>query len=98
MGASFISRAIKETNRNDIVKKFNEIVDECIYEHGHDSYNGTFSTMGGLSIKINKVFSDRDSAEDYICDNTEKWGNALAVTVKEDNKEPYTLIGGWAAE
>ena len=98
MGASFISRAIKETNRDDIVKKFNEIVDECIYEYGHDSYNGTFSTMDGISIKIEKVFSDRDSAEDYICNNTEKWGNALAVMVKEDNKEPYTLIGGWAAE
>lgn len=97
MGACFISRAIKETNRNDIVKKFNEIVDECIYEHGHDAYNGTFSTMDGLSLKIDKVFSDRDSAEEYIYNNTEKWGNALAVTVKEDSKEPYTLIGGMAA-
>jgi len=98
MGASFISRAIQETERPQITKKFNEIVDACIYEYGHNSYNGTFSTMEGLTIKIDKVFPTRDSAEDYIADNTEKWGNAMAVTVKEDNKEPYTLIGGWAAE
>ena len=98
MGASYISRAIKETSRTDITKKFNEIVDMCIYEYGHDSYNGTFSTMDGLSVKIDKVFSDRDSADDYIAEHTEKWGSAMAVTVKEDNKEPYTVIGGWAAE
>jgi len=98
MGASFISRAIQETERPQITKKFNEIVDQCIYEYGHNSYNGTFSTMEGLTIKIDKVFPTRDSAEDYIAENTEKWGNAMAVTVKEDNKEPYTVIGGWAAE
>jgi hypothetical protein len=97
MGASYISRRIKETNKEDIKKKFREIVDECLYEYGHDSYNGTFSTMSGISI-VNKTFSDRDSADDYICDHSEKWGDALAVTVKEDGKEPYTLIGGWAAE
>jgi len=96
MGAQYISRAIKETGRKDIEKKFREIVEECIYEYGHDSYNGTFSTMSGVSV-VNRTFSNRDNAEEYIIDKAEKWGDALAVTVKEEGKEPYTLIGGWAA-
>ena len=51
------------------------------------------------SIKIailNKTFTNRDEAEDYICDRAEKWCDALAVTVQTED-ETYTSIGGWCA-
>lgn len=98
MGASYISRRIKETDRTAIENKFDEIVEECLYEYGHDSYNGTFSTMHGIKVRTSNVFSDRYSADEFIAEHTEKWGSAMAVTVKEKGQEPYTVIGGWAAE
>ena len=96
MGAEFITTIIETTAKTKILKKYKAIVEECIYEHGHNSYNGTFSTMEGIEIK-NKTFKDYNEAYEYICDNQEKWGPAFAVTVKEKGRKPYTLVGGWAA-
>ena len=87
---------IKTTDRNEIKKEFKEYVEECIYEYGHSCYNGTFSTCSGLTITV-KTFEDEREARDYILDHTEKWEDALAVTIKSD-KGDYTLIGGWCAE
>lgn len=96
MGAIFITMRVDSTNKSNVKEAFKERVDEDIYEYGHNCYNGTFSTMEGLSLS-DKEFTDANEAREYISDNTEKWENALAVTVKEDGKEPFTLIGGWAA-
>ena len=87
----------EEMDKQKLKKDFKELQDECVWEHGHDCYNGTWSTMDGLEVS-SRSFPSEDSAYDYVCEHTEKWGDALAVTVKEDGKEPYTFIGGWAAE
>ena len=96
MGACSSFITVETTDRSEIKKEFKKYVNECIYEYGHDCYNGTLSTCEGLSI-TGKTFVDESEARDYILDNTEKWGNALAVTIKGD-KNSYTLIGGWCAE
>lgn len=46
------------------------------------------------TMRVNST--NRDEAEDYICDRAEKWSDALAVTVQTED-ETYTLIGGWCA-
>lgn len=97
MGAMFITETFNTVNKTKIERSFNKLVKDCKKEFGNNPYNGTFSTMSGLYI-TDKIFYDEDSAENYIARHTRKWENALAVTIKPDNKEPYTLIGGWAAE
>ena len=97
MGSCFIAKVIESTDSNKVKEVFDDIVEECEEEYGNNSYNGTFSTMSGLSI-TGRRFNNRLEAQEYIVNNTSKWGNALAVTVEEAEKKPYTLVGGWAAE
>jgi len=97
MGAVFITKTFNTTSCLEVEKSFETFVKNCKRMYGNNPYNGSFSTMSGLR-NSSKVFSDRIEAERYIEDNTEKWGCALAVEVREENKKPYTLIGGWAAE
>lgn len=96
MGACSNFMTIQTIDRAEIKKEFKEYVEELIYDYGHDPYNGTFSTCSGLTI-TSKTFENENEARDYILDHTEKWGDALAVTIKSD-KGDYTLIGGWCAE
>lgn len=95
MGANFNTMRVNSTNRDEIKESFYERKRRDEYEYGHDAYNGTFSTLSGIKI-LNKTFTNRDEAEDYICDRAEKWSDALAVTVQTED-ETYTLIGGWCA-
>ena len=96
MGAQFIDMTLKTTNKKEIEEKFKERQEQDIWEHGHDAYNGTFSTVDYVKI-IDRTFSNRDEAEEFCIDNAEKWTYAVAVKIQEDDKEPYTYIGAWAA-
>lgn len=61
---------------------WNDYVSRAKFEDGHSGYNGTLSTCHyGLLIEPDRVFDDRQSAADYIWENTQKWENALAVRV-----------------
>lgn len=96
MGAQSVYMTVNSTDKEVIKKEFRARQAEDEYEYGHNPYNGTFSTLSGIEIS-SRVFDNEDKAYEYVFENTNKWGNALAVTVKEENKEPYTIIGGWAA-
>ena len=96
MGACSSFMTVETTDKSKVMKEFKEYVEELVYEYGHNCYNGTFSTCSGLTV-TSKTFTDEKEAREYILDNTEKWGDALAVTIKSD-KGNYTLIGGWCAE
>lgn len=96
MGADSIYMLVKSTDKATIKKEYQKRVDSDVYEHGHSPYSGTFATLDGLEIE-DKTFYSQQDALNYVLDHTDKWQNALAVTVQEDNKEPYTLIGGWGA-
>lgn len=79
-----------------VKQKFYDLQEEDRDEYGRDPYNGSFSTMNGIKV-TSKQFTDWNKATEYILDNTEKWGNALAVKVDADDHD-YWLVGGWAAE
>ena len=96
MGAHFLTMTVESTDKETVRKEFRARQAEDEYEYGHNPYNGSFSTMDGIEF-VAQTFTNEDDASDYLLTHSEKWGNALAVTVKEDNREPFTLIGGRAA-
>jgi len=71
-------------------------VEDAIYEHGNDSYNGTISTTRGFKILSSKPLSREDArkrAARAIDDGeVEKWEAAGAIRTKEG-----WLFVGWAA-
>ena len=98
MGASSGFLNFESTDKEQVQKEFSEYRQECLYEYGHNAYSGSFATLQDTLIFNSREFTDKREAQEYILDSTEKWGNAIAVTIKEEGKEPYTLVGGWLAE
>ena len=93
----FVNTKKKET----IQSVWDKYIDELLFKHGHDPYNGTLSTCRGMftttlpsEINPNK---EKDVFE-YIWGNTEKWKKAMAIKVSEKDCIEKWLIGGWSAE
>lgn len=78
-------------NESELRKWFANYVDECRYQYGNDAYNGTFSTLSGITIE-HRVFENHDAARSYLDQKAQKWGDAIAVKYKdvrqEDVKKP----------
>ena len=96
MGANLQIMTVETSVREDVKKAFRQRKEEDLYEYGHDAYSGTFGTLDGLDFYHREVDSYA-TAKEIIADKTEKWGNALAVPVKEGSKF-YYVVGGWCAE
>ena len=97
MGACSNFITVKSTDREKVKEAFNEKREADIWEYGHDAYSGTFGTFSGLAF-TGKTFATEGEAREYILDHSEKWENALAVTVASEKEGNYTLVGGWCAE
>lgn len=93
---------------------YKRLVDEALYEYGHDPYNGTISTTDGFVMidpngrKIDNVIREITDNESH---QVNKWGPAGCIEIKgkalRDWKERAGLKGtrargyvffGWAAE
>lgn len=83
MGSHNVSVSFKDMPESELRKAFREAQDDATREHGTDPYNGTISTLRGLSIDTSRVFDTEEDAERYVLDRTEKWGNGLAVRVRD---------------
>jgi hypothetical protein len=91
MGATFISKTLEgNLTQNQVRDKFKEIQAQCRFEHGHDAYNGTFSTVGSIEI-VTRTFDTVESAEEWLNDNCEKWASAKAVRAKDVHVLTSTL-------
>ena len=98
MGASFNTVTIDTVNEKEVKERFIEIWEEARDYYGSNPYSGSFATLQ-KDVNFKRItFASCSEAEDYLCENQEKWGKAMAVIVKEGNKAPYTLLGGWCAE
>lgn len=97
MGASFDMRIVSGKDINEITQKWNDMVQQDLYENGH-SYSGSIGMLGtGFSFD-GKQFETPSEAEDYICDVQEKWGGAIAVQIGKKKDGIITLaIGGWCS-
>lgn len=99
MGSQSIFMTVQSVDKSDIIRAYNQQVKDDIHEYGHNAYNGSFSTLdGGLVLRLDKEFTDREDARRFILDYDERvvMRHAIAVIVKEEGDKPYTLIGGWA--
>ena len=98
MGACFNTIIISTVNEREVKERFDEIWTESRDYYGSNPYSGSFATLEN-DVDFRRItFSSCNEAEEYLCENQEKWGKAMAVIVKEGNKEPFTLLGGWCAE
>lgn len=75
---------VERCSKEELERKFRGIVEDQQYEDGHDAYSGTFGSNSGLRV-TQKVFADEESAQEWISENAEKWGNVLAVKVGDFN-------------
>jgi hypothetical protein len=80
---------------------YDELVEEALYEKGHDSYNGTISTTQGVIDKTNDAPRYGTKAfnvwEDKAFDNgiCNKWGNAIAIEIKGATFKRMKERRGW---
>lgn len=97
MGAEFSYRIIEKPNAThaELQQEWKSIVEQCVYESGHDSYSGTLKECAGMQI-TDKHFSSLDKAFDWLSENTEKWEEAKMVSyddVVEKNTSKITFGG-----
>jgi hypothetical protein len=93
MGACYDSIIIEASSIAELKKKFRETQDSLLYEYGHNGYSGTLGECNGLKV-VNKTFTERREADDWIADNAEKWEEALAIEIEEGKY----LVGGICSE
>jgi len=92
MGAVYNSMEVDgKATKQEVTSQFNDRRESDGYECGH-SYSGSFSEFSGLEFS-SKVFHSENAAHDWVSDNAEKWGPAIAVkyAVFEDTKTLQSL-------
>src|SRR4051812_6229734 len=84
MGATNFEVFQKGTNLRDA---YRDAVTEARDEYGHDGYNGTISTTGGVYQTVHSPMTKKGALlyANTNSGNAEKWGSALAVPVAEDS-------------
>ena len=90
MGADYYFFTVKNMDKRKLKTAFKEEQDQCRYEHGHGGYTGTVAETP--DVELHKGLFTREAGEEYIYKNAQKWENAIAVTVLDDNKM-YYLVG-----
>lgn len=98
MGACFNYEIVElpdNPTKKDVEGMWGAVVSDCLHMHGHDAYNGTFSTCSGISFP-EKHFESEDDAYSWLIKNTHKWAEAAVVSFNQDGKK--WLLGGWCAE
>ena len=103
MGANNESEILTvDTNKKQTIQSvWREYIEELYYMHGHDAYNGTFTTCSGFkigSLPDDIDITDQNAVLGYLWDNTEKREEALGIMVEEKEGIQTWVIGGWAAE
>jgi hypothetical protein len=106
MGANFQDYTLPGNKTiADVQQWFKQEQERCRDEYGSDPYNGTFSTVRGISFPNLSVFATVRAAQEWLADNTDKWECAKAVKVRNVVTKPKirpTFDGkpqnGWGAE
>jgi hypothetical protein len=71
---------------DEVKKKYQDMVNELLHMHGADAYNGTFTTCSGLAIQNGKAHGSEHEAYEWLCENAQKWENAIAVKFRDVKK------------
>lgn len=95
MGANYQSMNVASTDKKIVEDAFDDAQSTDRYENGH-SYSGGFGMATGLAFMVNEKFTSDDAADEWLEENAQKWGEALAVLVSSDG-EPHYRIGATCA-
>lgn len=84
---------------------YSALVQQALYENGHDSYNGTISTTEGFMMVSLSAGETVQQLEECVLDGRhgragEKWGKCACLDVgpdPNDAKKHIFRFFGWAA-
>jgi len=99
MGASGYQTMVRTTSESKLLKWFNRAWDEDKAYYGNNPYSGSLATLSGIRV-VNDPLPNRKwtkkkrhEVTNFLYDNAEKWGHALAI------KTPKAfLVVAWLAE
>lgn len=87
MGASYHEESAYTDSKVDATEVFKALQQEALKIHGdRDGYPGSFYGINGWTWLDVPMFKDFSVASDWISENTEKWGNGIAVKVSSGKK------------
>lgn len=97
MGANFDYRVYRGKLFSDAKSAFEGAQDDDRYENGH-SYSGGIGMATGVTKVDGDVFESESAAYDYVVENAQKWGDALAVEFRDAaGNTANWFIGAWCA-
>ncbi len=95
MGANTSYRSFRTHDKKEIVRLWNDEVDQSLHENGH-SYSGCIGMLGpGIKQWFDVRFVGRDKAEERIAEVHNKGESAIAVSYLDSNLAVNWLVGGW---
>jgi len=77
---------VEKSRAYSMREAYNQCVQDAVYEHGNDSYNGTISTTQGFVDKTAEWKQSKLDIKEFIdkeIENTSKWGPAWGVCIQE---------------
>ena len=81
MGAAYVSYSVGDLTDQQLKEDFRNKQERAGHDHGHGGYSGTIYEAQGLVIRRDKVFPTTLAADDWLNENAEKWGPAIAVRI-----------------
>ena len=98
MGAAYVTGFCPEQDKSTVQQLFQEEQEQDRYENGH-CYSGGIGMAEGISFLDDKKFGSVEEAEEWVVDQAQKWGPALAVRViNPDQSKCGWYYGAWCAE
>lgn len=85
----------------DPAAAYQAAVDEALYEHGADAYNGTISTTSGFRLVTVGEFPLQDTIDDILDHDKhgiEKWGRAGVIELKGTALKDWKRLNGLAGK
>ena len=95
MGADFNAMTVLGQNKKKAEKEFKKAQKDDLYSNGHE-YSGGFGMAPGLEF-VDKTFKTHEEADEWLCENCQKWESAKAVSYKGDDGKLNFLIGAWCS-
>ena len=79
MGGEYNTRTYKgKLNRDTVRTKVADTTEQMNWEGGNDSYSGHWGVKNGGVDFCSTTFKTESEADEWLCDNNDKWGNVGA--------------------
>lgn len=89
MGADYLSMTLDSTAKTRVQREFAR-------RAGAEPSLAAFRNTLGVVIR-SETFPSIQAAEEYVMQEAERWGPAIAVKVKQPETPAFTYIGAWVS-